>query len=88
MNRKQVTPTTAGGMEDLVPGGNFILYESQDEHNESLGVRQFGITQSMKTKIDSLMETGKFTLKLLVNTLQSTFPDDSSRWIVVVLIND
>ena len=58
-----------------VPGGTFIVYESKDSHDESLGVRQFGIPTSVKTKIDEVMQAGHLSQKLLTNKLQSIIDD-------------
>ena len=33
------------------PGGKYLLYQSDDEHNESLGPRATGLSKAMKSKI-------------------------------------
>ena len=33
------------------PGANFIVFESEDPHNEILGTRQAGMKQSVKAKV-------------------------------------
>lgn len=51
------------------------MYESDGEHDESLGIRQFGLSASVKATIAEVKGTGHLTPKLLTNALQLKLKD-------------
>ena len=40
------------------PGGKSLVYQSEDEHNEGLGLRITGLSESVKSKIREIIEIG------------------------------
>ena len=58
------------------PGGKFIVFESKDPHNVSLGTRQVGLKESVKAKVREAVKTGHMTAKLLINKLELTMKEE------------
>ena len=58
------------------PGGTCLIYQSNDEHDDNLGRPMTGLLESVKSTICELMESGHFTLKILVDKLQEMMKDE------------
>ena len=56
------------------PGGKFIVFESQDPHNLSLGTRKFGLKESVKTKVREAQQTGHMTAD------EALVRDEKPKW--------
>ena len=51
------------------------MFESEDLHDDSLGVRMFGLKESMKSKIREVVLSGHKSAKLVMHKLEVTMPE-------------